>query len=370
VPPLSDVNTRLQREPGARIDLVLVVILALCIVRLWIMPLPSSFWVDEMASVFVAHRGAGDPSLRVAPQVADSLYYQLPSAAERMFGSSEVSFRLTSVAAMLCALIVISKIGSGLIHPQAGWLAVFGCMAMRDFNFQAADARPYAIGTLVMSSATLMLIQWLDSGRMRDAIVFAIFAAALWWTHLVLWPFYAVFLLYGATRIRREVLDVSAFQIGCVVAVVLAGSVLVAVRAVSLLHDASSHVIAPQPSMGDLSSQLKLGMLTGAFALFACLNHRLRWVPEAGLVDRSSLVLVLAWWLVDARSRCTFLEGDRYKPVCWAVHGSRGPRHGSGRLRDNSDVHPRETLAADRGVLWLRSVVVRRTVESNLAAAP
>lgn len=280
-------------------ELVLVVILALCIVRLWIMPLSSSFWVDEMASVFVVHHGASDVSLRIAPQVADSLYYRLPSAAERMFGSSEVSFRMTSVAAMLFALVAISRIASSLIHPRAGWLAAFGCMAVRDFNFQAADARPYALGTLVLSCGILALIQWLDSGRTRDALLFAVVAAALWWTQLVFWPFYAVFMLYGVFRVRREVVDVSGLQIACVAAMVFAGSLPVALRAMSLLQGAAGHVIAPQPSMADLSSQLKLGMLTGAFTLFAFLNHWLRWAPEAGTVDRSSMVLVLAWWLVD-----------------------------------------------------------------------
>jgi hypothetical protein len=263
------------------------------------MPLPSSFWVDEMASVFVTHHGAGDPSLRVAPQVADSLYYLLPSAVERILGPSEVSFRLTSVAAMLCALLAIGKIATSLIHPRAGWMAAFACITVRDFNFQAADARPCALGTLVLSCGILALIQWLDSGRTRDAILFAVVGAALWWTHLVFWPFYTVFVLYGVVRVRREVLHVSGLQIAGVAAIVLAGALPAAFRAMALLQNAAAHVIAPQPSLGDLSSQLRLGILTGAFTVFALLNRCFRWTPEAGTVDRSSMVLVLAWWLVD-----------------------------------------------------------------------
>ena len=39
------------------------------------MPLGSSFWIDEMGTVFVTRHGAADPSLSVAPQVALSIYY-------------------------------------------------------------------------------------------------------------------------------------------------------------------------------------------------------------------------------------------------------------------------------------------------------
>jgi len=54
------------------VDLLLVVVLVLCIVRLWLMPIASSFWVDEMGTVFVARYGASHPSLRAAPQVPES----------------------------------------------------------------------------------------------------------------------------------------------------------------------------------------------------------------------------------------------------------------------------------------------------------
>ena len=50
-------------------NLLLGLLLAVSITRLWLMPLPSSFWVDEMATAFVVHHGPNDPSFAVAPQV-------------------------------------------------------------------------------------------------------------------------------------------------------------------------------------------------------------------------------------------------------------------------------------------------------------
>src|SRR5579863_7734645 len=85
----------------------LAALLAVCIVRLWLMALPSSFWVDEMGTVFVVVRGANHPSLAVAPQVPDSMYYWLPRLSTALFGQSEVAYRLPSVLAAGIALFLV-----------------------------------------------------------------------------------------------------------------------------------------------------------------------------------------------------------------------------------------------------------------------
>src|SRR5579862_796993 len=122
-------------------------LLLCCIVRLWAMELPSSFWVDEMGTAFVVRHGAADPSLRVAPQVPASIYYVLPRLAGRVLGYSEAAYRLPSLLALAGALWLIAGIARRLIHPAAGWFAAFACLSLRGFDYQAADARPYALGT-------------------------------------------------------------------------------------------------------------------------------------------------------------------------------------------------------------------------------
>src|SRR5579862_1129302 len=129
------------------------------------MPLGSSFWVDETGTYFVVHHGANDPSLRVAPQVADSIYYALPKIAERLAGFSEASYRFFSLVAMAGALAAIGWIAARLIHPDAWWFVVFACLGSRGFNYQADDARPYALGTCILAVSVLLLVRWLDSGR-------------------------------------------------------------------------------------------------------------------------------------------------------------------------------------------------------------
>jgi hypothetical protein len=45
----------------------LSVLLAAALFKLWILPLRSSFWVDEMVTAFVVNYGSAHPSLSVAP---------------------------------------------------------------------------------------------------------------------------------------------------------------------------------------------------------------------------------------------------------------------------------------------------------------
>jgi len=274
------------------LDLFLMLTLACCILRLWIMPLGSSFWVDEMGTYFVVHHGAHDPSLRVAPQVADSIYYVLPMLAEKVAGFSEVSYRFFSVLAMGGALIAIGWLAARLIYPDAFWFVVFAAMTSRGFNYQAADARPYALGTFVLAISVLLLVRWLDSGRWRDALLFAATASLLWLVHLIFWPFYLIFAVYACFRVVRQENRIAWPQALTVFAIVVCAALPVALRAVALLHEASAHVIVPRPGFGEA--------LIIVFAAAFLLSRAFKWkVPPTARVSRSSLVLILSWWLID-----------------------------------------------------------------------
>jgi Dolichyl-phosphate-mannose-protein mannosyltransferase len=282
---------------------LLVLTLACCLVRLWIMPLGSSLWVDEMGTYFVVHHGAGDPSLRVAPQVAASIYYALPWLAEHVAGFSEVSYRFFSLLAMAGALFAIGRLAARLIHPQAAWFAVFACLTSRGFNYQAADARPYGLGTFILAIAIWLLVRWLDSGRWRDGLWFAAAASLLWWVHLVFWPFYLLFAAYALFRI-----DSAGWrQVLAIFGLIICADLPAALRALSLLREASVHVVVPRPRVRELTAILKVQALVltaaGAFVLSRIFKWR---VPRAAWVSASSLVLILGWWLIDPVSLFAF----------------------------------------------------------------
>jgi hypothetical protein len=92
---------------------VLALLLFVCIARLWLMPLPSGFWVDEMVTAFVVQH-PGDPSLAVAPQVPSSIYYWLPACLERLWRAPvELRAAAIGLAVGLLAWFAPATIGGG-----------------------------------------------------------------------------------------------------------------------------------------------------------------------------------------------------------------------------------------------------------------
>src|SRR5579872_6871656 len=154
----------------------LAALFAAAVARLWLMPLGSSFWLDETVTAFVAAHPT-DPSLAVAPQVTASIYYWLPREAVRFLGFSEAACRLPSVLAMLLAVLLVARLAARLIHPGAAWFAAFACLGLSGINLYAADARPYALGIAIASGAVWMLVRWLDTRAWTGALGFLLLAA-------------------------------------------------------------------------------------------------------------------------------------------------------------------------------------------------
>jgi hypothetical protein len=266
------------------------------------MPLPSSFWVDEMATVFVVHHGPSHPSFAVAPQVPDSIYYRLPQAAESLFGFSEISYRLPSVLLMGIALFLIARLAARLIAPETAWFAAFACLSMRGFNDQAADARPYALGTCLAAASLLFLIRWLDSAHWWNAAPFIICAALLWRVHLLFWPFYIVLALYAFIRLLRHETRKGWFPTTVIFALLGIALLPVLLDALHLFRQATAHVIVALPTFRDLRISLKFGLILicggGAFTL----SRLFRWPRVRAFSVNSGLILIAAWWLIQPLS--------------------------------------------------------------------
>ncbi|MBI2820320.1 MAG: glycosyltransferase family 39 protein [Acidobacteria bacterium] len=286
---------------------ILALVFVVCIARLWLMPLGSSFWVDELVTFFVVHHGTSHPSLAVAPQVSASIYYALPQAAEALLGFSEIAYRLPSVLAMATALLLITRLAARLVHPRAGWFAAFACLALSGINYQAADARPYGLGTCVAVASFWFLVRWLDTARWTDGLLFVLSAGLLWRVHLIYWPLYIVFFLYAVVRLSRRETNVRWLLAVAVLA--LLGVILlpVLVSALAILRQAASHAFAPVPEYRALFNSLKLGLVVVCGVMAWLLR---RWqsarppasdpedVPVARIASWSTLALVGGWWLL------------------------------------------------------------------------
>ncbi len=246
------------------------------------MPLGSSFWLDETATVFVARHGSDHPSLNaVAPQAWQSIYYSVA----RFFGPSEISYRQPSVLAMGLALLLIARLAKRLIHPEASWIAVFACLALSGINYEAGDARPYALGILVMCASVLFLVRWMESDKWTDAVGFVICAALLWRVHLVFWPCYLVFLY----KPRRRVFLLLAIVAGTLTPVLF--------DAIALAQDAAAHAFATPPGLGDLLKGLQWRLILGCAVG--------GWLLRRTGIKAPGWSLIAVWWL--AQPVCLFI---------------------------------------------------------------
>ncbi len=276
--------------------LLLPALLGICVARLWLVPLSSSCWVDELETVFVAAHpdhaalGSARPAFR-------SLYYWLPRAARALTGASEISYRLPSVLAMAIALGLIALLARRLIHPGAGWFAVFACLALPGIDYQAIDARPYALGTMTAAASLFFLVKWLDAARWRDALLFTLFAALVWRVHLVYWPFYVAIAIYAVSRLVSGGTPVRWRQWAAVAAALALALVPPALDALAMARDARAHVVValPKPHVFLQLLQWKFPLLCGAAAwLFAKWRG---WPAPGRKPGWSAFVPIAGWWL-------------------------------------------------------------------------
>jgi hypothetical protein len=267
---------------------------AICCIRLWLMQLPSSFWVDEMATIFVVEHGAEHPSLKVAPQVPQSIYYPV---LRTLPGRSEIAYRLPSILFMGLALMFVGLLAARLIHRDAWWFALLACFAIRGIDYEAANARPYAMGMCVAGAGLYFLVRWLDTDRLWDAALFVIFAALLWRVHLVFWPMYAVFVVYAAWRGMALPHRVAKWKMPVAFGAVAVSLIPVAMRAMEVNRQAARHVVIEQPTWTNLLHSLHLPLIAAAVIGGFIWARFARQEARRGIAS-STLALILAWWLL------------------------------------------------------------------------
>jgi hypothetical protein len=277
------------------VNRLVIFLLAVCITRLWLMPLPSSFWTDETGTAFVVQRPA-DPSLAAVPQVPASLYYVFPRIADRLFGFSEISYRIPSLLLMAIALFIVGRLAARLIEPGAAWFAVFACLAMADFNFYAIDARPYALGICVTAASLYFLIEWLDTTRWIPALLFLFFAALLWRVQLVFWAFYPVFAIYTFVRLSRSTTNVGWIRALGVYGLLALTLIPVAFEALAVLRTAKAHVIAPVPGPRYLLQVVPWGLIAVCAAVVWLFSRFSKWRIKRP-ASLSAIMLICSFWL-------------------------------------------------------------------------
>jgi 4-amino-4-deoxy-L-arabinose transferase-like glycosyltransferase len=199
-------------EPaGARGGNAAVALLAAAvIVRLWVMPLWSSLWLDEFGTTWITSTPLSEivEKARLFPQSIP--YAALVRLTRTVTGSSEASLRWPSLLAMLGAAGIVVCLGRRLFGRAAGVAAGAIFVTIPQVEFSAGDARPYAPGVLAAAAALLLLVRWLDDGRTADGVGYVLCAALSVYLHEFFAPALVVHVLYAWRRRRTSAVSAQA----------------------------------------------------------------------------------------------------------------------------------------------------------------
>jgi len=280
-------------------------LLLLTWVRLWLMPLGSSLWLDETGTYYLATLGWDDYIAGRLPQIQTPLYTAFMHVFATLTGPNEVLLRLPSVLAMTLAAVLLYRIALRFADEEAGLISV-AVFVVIPFNvFAAADARPYGLAMFAAVGAMLMLLRWLDDGQFSNGMLYILLAGLTVHLH---YAFATTLLIHGAyvaMTFRRNKISV----LGAALAAASIGLLLLPLAPAigSLMVSAGVHTFAGPPQLNDffasfvpvnVVSSLWLGVL--AAALFA--NARIRLETVRG----SFSGLALCWIVIPPASLFLF----------------------------------------------------------------
>jgi len=186
---------------GAR--LLLGVLVAAVVVRLWILPLGSSLSLDEFGTWWASDAAFGDILWRARLFPQSLLYSAVVWLTRAVGGSSEVVLRLPSLAAASLAAYWLFRLGRELFDRETGLLAAGVFVAVPQICFAAGDARPYACGVLATIGALWMLVRWLERGRAVDTVGYVLLASAAVYFQFLFAAMLPAHALYAVRRWRR-----------------------------------------------------------------------------------------------------------------------------------------------------------------------
>jgi len=196
----------------------------LAAVRLWILPLGNSFWLDESLVVSIAKNQIADIGAAAYQAPSQStLFCYVQWVMLQFAGVNEILTRLPSLLGAAGSAYVLYRIGAEFVNCEAGLIYAVLFVAFPQTTAEASNARPYALGLFFHLLALLTLLRWRRDGRQRTAIVFAVYTALSAYFHLFFLlavPLEAGYLAWKWPHARRRLFEQAAWAglvlLGCV----------------------------------------------------------------------------------------------------------------------------------------------------------
>ncbi len=296
-------------DHDSRPDPFVVAVTAVVALGLWIRPLVTSLWLDELGTWWVVKDGLQDAIDRAIEFHGQSpAYYVTAWASTTLFGKSELALRLPSLIAMAVATVLVYRLVLRLFDRETARLALFTFVASGPIAFAASDARPYACAIAALLAATVALVRWLDEGADRWGVAFVLLAGlAIWFHYLVALGFIA-HAVYAAVRIRAGESRVSWGRLALAAAGLLVLVLPLAAQFASLWGRRGSLTTPDDPSPPDLFLALVAPVGPVALLLGALLARVTGAISLSRVPARHHTLAVLAPWLIVPPAFLFFLS--------------------------------------------------------------
>ncbi len=190
---------------SSHLRICLVVLLPLLAIRQWLMPLPSSLWLDETATFWIVKDGPSQIFHRCLGWPTQScLYSWIAWIGYAAAGPNEFALRLPSVLATAATTFLLYRLGARLMDSQTGLLAALAFNLLPGVPFSSVDARPYAFALLSLVGATLVLVRWTNEGRPILGAGYAALASLTVYFHYLFAPAFLSHIVYLVWRLRAN----------------------------------------------------------------------------------------------------------------------------------------------------------------------
>jgi uncharacterized membrane protein len=292
---LGGVSVRPDKEKG-RARTYPCLLLVAVILRLWVASLGSSLWLDETGTFWVIQHGFSHIYSRALLDMVSPAYSAIAWGFVSIAGPREFIFRLPSAIALGVAAFLLYRLCARLFDRETGLLAALVFVCLPSVSLAATYARSYGVALLVSVAATLMLVRWVESGRLRDALAYILLGALtvyfhyLFATTLAIHAVYALQHLLAGGRVRLWTIIFAAFLIGLLLVPLIP-------YVHSLYMTRAIHSWAPQPQLDHFFEAL-LPTATCSALLLGALAARLVWSGfrlRPFPLTQSQVVLLGAW---------------------------------------------------------------------------
>lgn len=271
---------------------------AILYLALWIWPMRSSLWTDELGTWWIVKDGLGDAIARSFEYHGPPAFYVVAWVAKELGGRQEAALRLPALAAATAAILVFFRLVQRLSDTRSAQAASVAFVGLGGIAFAATDARPYGVGLLTVVGATLALVRWLDDGEARWGALFVISAIATVWLHYMLALILPVHLIYAIFRLRARSTPVRLRGLLAAGAAIGLGMVPLLAQLVSLWGRRGSLAVPNVAAVADLFGALLPLSLVAGLAVGVIVARAVGPLSFSASARRSDGGALLICWLV------------------------------------------------------------------------